>query len=106
MQIEDNVFPAISHPSQSSSPVGENISYKDMLVGKGLVSEENWCDWNNDEDVDDIQFEDSVSDDEMEAKDDLLPTVTFTKEGKESMRKPWHKSLIVKHLEKIWGFKC
>ena len=54
LQSEENGSPTFMQPSQPNSPAGGNISYKDMLVGKCLVSDEIWCDWENDEETDNI----------------------------------------------------
>ncbi|XVF09202.1 hypothetical protein REPUB_Repub07fG0071700 [Reevesia pubescens] len=53
-----------------------------------------------DEKNDDIDFDEVVSDDEMEGRDDRWPSVSFTKKEKEHIGKPWRKTLIVKLLGK------
>ncbi|OMO87284.1 reverse transcriptase [Corchorus capsularis] len=80
-------------------------SFANMVKGVNKSKAGDWEDWANVDPTNVMSFGDADSDTETmgEGDDDCI---TFSKEEKEAMRKPWRNALIVKLLGKVLGFSA
>ncbi|GLT56165.1 hypothetical protein SLA2020_292320 [Shorea laevis] len=91
-------------------PVKPKVSYKEKLTN-GRVDkrtnadgrEDEWKDWLDSEEDDQLLEKFEATDGEQ--KEYPWPNVTFTKEEKEIMWKPWRKALIIRPLHHSIGYK-
>ncbi|OMO90964.1 reverse transcriptase [Corchorus capsularis] len=103
--MEETGVPARPPSSPSANAPSKFVSYRDRVTGNFEEEDSTWEEWTEDAEGDDcIMFDDSVSDEEDGAPSDSH--VKFTPDEKRLLRKPWRKSLIVKLLGKVLGFKA
>ncbi|OMO49818.1 reverse transcriptase [Corchorus capsularis] len=80
----------------------DSVSFSDMVKGVNRTIPKVWSDWANEDPLMGMSYgEDSDSEFMGDGDDDCI---TFTKEEKEAMRKPWRNALIVKLLGKSLGY--